>query len=144
MFSDKPIPVVKYPDFNDVFIPPAKHVDSNRGDHNQSQESERTHQYHNLWVTPDMALPSQTQSQKSDYEEEDKRNYDGYFVFFALMVVIDVIWFLHRMSKAVGVCSLILYGYPIYVDIREKTGMSFVYCMPSPTLLLVFFSQKPN
>lgn len=70
-----------------------------------------------------MALPNQTESQKGNHEDEgDRRNYDGYFVFFALMVVIDIVWFLHRMSKAIGVCSLILYGYPIYVDIREKTG----------------------
>lgn len=38
------------------------------------------------------------------------------------MAVIDIIWFLHRMFKAVAVARLLLYGYPIFVGIREKTS----------------------
>ncbi|CAC5405501.1 unnamed protein product [Mytilus coruscus] len=114
---DKPIPVPVLPKFDDVFISGTK------GNPNPAtnKRSERTHQYHNFWIQPEMLHSNHSQGQNDPYREEETSSYSGYMVFFALMIVIDVVWFLHRMLKAVGVCSLILYGYPIYVDIRDKT-----------------------
>lgn len=120
---DKPIPVPVLPKFDDVFIPGPK-VHPNPA---TNTRSERTHQFHNFWIQADMLHSNHSQGQSDPYREEEASSYSGYMVFFALMVVIDVVWFLHRMLKAVGVCNLILYGYPIYVDIRDKTGKNFCF-----------------
>jgi hypothetical protein len=75
-------------------------------------------------------MPSnQTKDGRKLQKDEVKEEYGGYTIFFVLMVIIDCVWMLHRMLKAVGVCSLLLYGYPIYVDIRDKTGMYYSYIM---------------
>lgn len=44
----------------------------------------------------------------------------SYTIFLVFMIVIDIFWLLHRMVKACGIGQLLLYGYPIYVDVREK------------------------
>ncbi|XP_071116453.1 uncharacterized protein [Haliotis cracherodii] len=43
-----------------------------------------------------------------------------FYVFLALMLCVDSILFLHRFSKTIAMGRLLLYGYPEYVDCREK------------------------
>ncbi|XP_046543567.1 uncharacterized protein LOC124253779 [Haliotis rubra] len=43
-----------------------------------------------------------------------------FYVFLALMLCVDFLLFLHRFSKTIAMGRLLLYGYPEYVDCREK------------------------
>ena len=116
---DKPIPVLTFPKFENVFQPSLE-----KGIFNTTQNKpavERTNQYHNFWFYPETMPSNQTKDGRQLQKDEVKEEYGGYTIFFVLMVIIDCVWMLHRMLKAVGVCSLLLYGYPIYVDIRDKT-----------------------
>lgn len=83
-------------------------------------------QTHNMWLYKDssasMRNESSNQEEKVIAMETESWNMGSYYLFFGVMMFIDVVWFLHRMLKALGVGQLLLYGYPIFVDIRDKTG----------------------
>ena len=114
--------MLTFPKFDNVFQPSLE-----KGIFNTPQNKpavERTNQYHNFWFYPETMPSNQTKDGRQLQKDEVKEEYGGYTIFFVLMVIIDCVWMLHRMLKAVGVCSLLLYGYPIYVDIRDKTGMT--------------------
>ena len=52
----------------------------------------------------------------------------SYSVFLVAMVIVDVLWLLHRMVKTCGMGKLILYGYPVYVDVRGEKGKCWIIC----------------
>jgi hypothetical protein len=89
------------------------------------QKPERTVHRHNVWFFADdpfKAKENQTLPSNSPDDTTEEPQYTSYSGFFFVMAIIDLIWFLHRMLKAVGVARLLLYGYPIFVGIREKTS----------------------
>ena len=48
----------------------------------------------------------------------------------AILVVIDLIWFVHRMAKTYSTAKMILYGCPAFVDCRKPgPGMFQVLCI---------------
>lgn len=71
---------------------------------------------------PFTARENQTRSSKDQGHSTQEPRYSSYSGIYFVMAVIDIIWFLHRMFKAVAVARLLLYGYPIFVGIREKTN----------------------
>lgn len=86
---------------------------------------ERTVHKHNMWFFADdpfTARENQTRSSKGQGHSTQEPRYSSYSGIYFVMAVIDIIWFLHRMFKAVAVARLLLYGYPIFVGIREKTS----------------------
>ncbi|KAJ8309938.1 hypothetical protein KUTeg_011803 [Tegillarca granosa] len=82
-------------------------------------------QTHNMWMYKDstafMKNESSNQDDKVVTMETESWNMGSYYLFFWVMMFIDIVWFFHRMLKALGVGQLLLYGYPIFVDIRDKT-----------------------
>lgn len=80
-----------------------------------------------MWFYPDQDLHD-PQNETMDMDElhsdrgRSKLSMKSYYVFFGLMVFLDIVMFLHRILKSLGVCNLLLYGYPVYVDLRGKTG----------------------
>ncbi|KAJ8309942.1 hypothetical protein KUTeg_011807 [Tegillarca granosa] len=82
-------------------------------------------QTHNMWMYKDstafMKNDSSNQDDKVVTMETESWNMGSYYLFFWVMMFIDIVWFFHRMLKALGVGQLLLYGYPIFVDIRDKT-----------------------
>ncbi|KAL3848098.1 hypothetical protein ACJMK2_018977 [Sinanodonta woodiana] len=63
---------------------------------------------------------SQGQASNNTSQRTTKFSTGIYTMFFACMVCIDFFWFLHRMIKSVAVGRLLLYGYPVYVDARDR------------------------
>ncbi|XP_062600684.1 uncharacterized protein LOC134262321 [Saccostrea cucullata] len=122
--DDVSIPLPQTPRLSKVF---------NSGSHSSGQadtvnfnKPERTVHKHNMWFFADdpfKAKENQTRSQTGQGHATEKEprssNYTG---FFFVMAVIDIMWFLHRILKSLGVAKLLLYGYPIFVGIREKTN----------------------
>ena len=89
---------------------------------------QKTLHKHNMWLFADdpfTAKENQTRSPSGQGHCEEEPKYSSYSGFFFVMALIDLMWFLHRILKAVGVCRLLLYGYPIFVGIREKTSESW-------------------
>lgn len=86
---------------------------------------ERTVHKHNMWFFADdpfTARENQTRSSKGQGHSTQEPQYSSYSGIYFVMALIDILWFLHRMFKAVAVARLLLYGYPIFVGIREKTN----------------------
>ncbi|XP_053403345.1 uncharacterized protein LOC123555179 isoform X2 [Mercenaria mercenaria] len=78
----------------------------------------------NKWfVQPDLHT-KKVNSTRTNPEESTKKvstlDPGSYAIFLVFMVIIDIFWMLHRMIKACGIGQLLLYGYPVYVDVREK------------------------
>ncbi|XP_069103594.1 uncharacterized protein [Argopecten irradians] len=93
--------------------------------------TEKTLESHNYWIYNNKPqgynkplYEQNTTETQNDGHQISESTYNGYYVFFGVMLFIDLIWFLHRMLKALGVSQLLLFGYPIYLDIRDKTARS--------------------
>ncbi|KAK3603722.1 hypothetical protein CHS0354_023336 [Potamilus streckersoni] len=79
----------------------------------------------NLWqlYSTMSTMPQNTsegQASNNSSQRTTKFSTGIYTMFLACMVCIDFFWFLHRMTKSVAVGQLLLYGYPIYVDARDR------------------------
>lgn len=78
----------------------------------------------NKWfIQPDL----QTEQHNSTDAKRDEKTRkvstldpESYMIFLAVAVIIDFFWLLHRMIKACGMGQLLLYGYPIYMDVRNR------------------------
>ncbi|KAH3814736.1 uncharacterized protein LOC127833862 [Dreissena polymorpha] len=80
----------------------------------------------NKWaVQPDMAQNSANRTRNGRDDTQRKvTTFDigSYKIFVVCMVIIDVLWLTHRIVKACGIGKLILYGYPVYMDVRDTKG----------------------
>ncbi len=38
----------------------------------------------------------------------------------AILVVVDLIWFIHRMARSYSTAKMILYGVPFYIDCKKS------------------------
>ena len=54
-------------------------------------------------------------------------DWSSYLPYQVCIAIIDILWVLHRMVKAVGIGRLLLLGYPVYVDAREKKSRALVF-----------------
>ena len=46
----------------------------------------------------------------------------GWKTLLAMLVFVDVIWFIHRMAKTYSTAKMILYGCPYYIDCKKSPG----------------------
>lgn len=44
--------------------------------------------------------------------------------FLAILVTIDLVWFIHRMARTYSTAKMILYGCPVYISCKKLTGKS--------------------
>jgi len=49
----------------------------------------------------------------------------------AVLVAIDIIWFIHRMARTYSTARMILYGCPVYITCRRLSGRSLIIVMKS-------------
>ena len=43
----------------------------------------------------------------------------SYNSLLAILILVDVIWFIHRMAKTYSTAKMILYGCPYYIDCKK-------------------------
>ena len=39
-----------------------------------------------------------------------------------ILVIVDIVWFLHRMARSYSTAKMILYGVPYYIDCKRTPG----------------------
>ncbi|KAK3095485.1 hypothetical protein FSP39_015251 [Pinctada imbricata] len=126
------IPLPQVPRFDAVFqtSPNAKDMRTSGKNKVGMDQNNKFVEVHNIWVN-NKEEPGYMSNrtvmgvgQQEGERQEAGYRYNSYYLFLAVMILIDIAWFLHRMLKAVGVARLFLFGYPIFVDIREKTDMT--------------------
>lgn len=127
--SDLSLPLPPLPSFNDILQDDMGKWSSVKRDLNDGQKPAEPvfMETHNIWFYQDKeTLESQNSTARGDNRHskgtQSKLSIQSYYMFFGLMVFLDVVMFLHRILKSLGVCSLLLQGYPVYVDLRGKTG----------------------
>lgn len=87
---------------------------------------------YNFWFHPNTGMEHVTQNRQSYLDSinkstsADDSNVSSYIIFLYLMIAVDVLWFLHRFLKAVDMSRLLLIGYPLYFDCREKIGIKWM------------------
>lgn len=78
----------------------------------------------NQWFIQPSLVPEYnrtgSESDRNQQEEKPRLDSSSYMIFFICMICIDILMLLHRMIKAIGTGKLLLYGYPIYVDVRDQ------------------------
>lgn len=88
-------------------------------------KSEQTNYTRNLWFYTEHKH-SMGHRNMTDYSHKSSKKGDNnqlFYTFVGIMVIIDAMWFLHRMVNIMRTTRLLLYGYPVYVDCREGKGM---------------------
>ncbi|KAL5005489.1 hypothetical protein ScPMuIL_018945 [Solemya velum] len=129
--SDLSLPLPPLPSFNDILQDDMGKWNSGKRDTSAGEKPIKPifRETHNMWFYPDQDLHD-PQNETMDMDElhsdrgRSKLSMKSYYVFFGLMVFLDIVMFLHRILKSLGVCNLLLYGYPVYVDLRGKTDMT--------------------
>ncbi|GAB1600620.1 uncharacterized protein LOC115209612 isoform X4 [Argonauta hians] len=84
-------------------------------------KSEPANYTRNLWFYTEHKHSSGHRNM-TDYSHKSSKNGDNnqlFYTFVGIMVIIDAVWFLHRIVNIMRTTRLLLYGYPVYVDCRE-------------------------
>ncbi|XP_060585088.1 uncharacterized protein LOC132741026 [Ruditapes philippinarum] len=102
----------------------ANNMDVNKKEAVLSHTTPLSSQTINKWFVQPDVYSNKVNTTKANTEEATKKvstlDPGSYVIFMVFMVIIDIFWMLHRMIKACGIGQLLLYGYPVYVDVREK------------------------
>lgn len=91
-------------------------------------KSEPTNYTRNLWFYTERKHSVGHRNMTDFIENSSKKSSSNqiFYTFVGIMVIIDVMWFLHRMVNIMRTTRLLLYGYPVYVDCREGKGLHFI------------------
>ncbi|XP_052822405.1 uncharacterized protein LOC106875217 isoform X1 [Octopus bimaculoides] len=111
--------VPKLPRFEEVFR--EKVSPTNTYTEPPQNKSGQTNYTRNLWFYTEHKH-SMGHRNMTDYSHKSSKKGDNnqlFYTFVGIMVIIDAMWFLHRMVNIMRTTRLLLYGYPVYVDCRE-------------------------
>ncbi|CAD5118108.1 DgyrCDS6847 [Dimorphilus gyrociliatus] len=91
----------------------------------------------NLWYYESLEKPIGSHSNKMEETEKDATNNNNKMSYadwvancwlqaFAIIIAIDLIWFIHRVANTYRTARMILYGCPAHIDCRktEQTGVN--------------------
>lgn len=62
-------------------------------------------------------------NQQREPQSESRSSRMSWSMVLLILVVIDVVWFIHRMACTYSTAKMILYGCPSFVDCKKSAGM---------------------
>ncbi|KAL8578327.1 hypothetical protein ACOMHN_031701 [Nucella lapillus] len=116
----------KLAEIEEVIEEEAKH--SKRSKNSQNSDQLHTTHVYNQWFSPFSHNSTQNNLQFRGARggdggsdgEEGRRSFGVFYVFLVILGCLDLLLVLHRMLKAKIGGQLLLYGYPEYMDFRER------------------------
>lgn len=96
-----------------------------RSSQNKAQPSFlKTTRIFNQWYTPFSNNQSAEIGSKKQLAQETRSDqfYITFYIFLGIFIFLDITLLLHRFLKACSIGRLLLYGFPEYMDFRERKG----------------------